>query len=1142
MEANGERLDIEPTSTSTIEGGSATTSEDLPREPPPDFRDDPATTHDDAAGSLDSSVETIYAEPDATLDMPAGTVPDEGITVFWDPQQTHPQGDDRPAALARLATMSSKGAGIAGVPGFEIISELGRGGMGVIHKARQIGLNRLVALKMIRDDRLGNPETLARFMIEAEALGRLNHPHIVRIYQIGAAFGAPYVALELLEGGTLSRRLSSTPQPVRDSATLLATLARAMHAAHLAGIVHRDLKPSNVLFNGEGTPKIADFGLAKRLEVEDGETRFGQVMGTLGYIPPEQADGGGRKIGPQADIYSLGAILYEMLTGRPPIKGANTAETLMMVLNEDPVPPSRLRPRLPFDLETICLKCIEREPRKRYADALSMADDLDRYLAGQSIRARRTPVWERGLKLARRRPVTTVMMAVGLVAIGIYGFMVKRENERLSVLRMETDRSLFEGQGAVVGKRWDDALELVAPQLSLIEREPGLADMRSRATRLVDQVKRGLAEEKAGEETREKLVRFDEARDGALFLDTTFNGFEATHQPEAAGRAARNALEVFGRSDGGDQWILADLPRTLTPRETNDVKEGFYQLLLILADAVAQLGGANPEARAEQALAVLDQAAKLRWPATKAYHLRKAAYLTMKGDSDGAEREQAEADKHAPADAFDSFLTGRELSKRSEWPAAIPHFEAVLQHQPDHFWAQCLLGICRLQTHEPSKAKPSLNACLQRKPNTNWLYLLRGIASAGSGEVARSMAKRYPDQAKALLAEASAQFDAAEDDYRKALELVDKSPENADLQYILRVNRGLIRLDRLDLKSAEADLLEAITINDRRFDAFSGLGQVYQRMGKTEKALEQFTKAIDLRPDWAPLYRGRAVVLRSLKNLSTDQRESALRDLDEAIRRWPAGRPEIADDLAAKAALLQEAKRTKEALAACDAALKVVPGHAAAHHLRIYLLLELKRYDELIQSIDVALAVKPTADLYELYGMALEALHDYHDAIKYYHLSQSLRPEKASVSARLGWAFLASGAEGPAVLDFNTAIRLDPSNPDPYVGRGLARVQLGQHREAVNDAEEALRRGKESWRIAYNAARIYSQAGSAVSAESMRKGQVPFYLIPRYQDRAAELVREALKRSPAEERNSLLRDTILPDPVFKPIQRRLRLL
>ncbi|WP_020466550.1 serine/threonine-protein kinase, partial [Singulisphaera acidiphila] len=303
------------------------------------------------------------------------------------------------------------------VPDFDILEELGRGGMGIVYKARQRSLNRLVALKMIRDGGRARPRDLARFRIEAKAVARLRHANILQIYEIGDEDGLPFVALELLEGGSLEVRMAGTPQPGFRAAETLSILARAIHAAHEAGIIHRDLKPSNVLFTCDGIPKITDFGLAKRLEEDDGHTESGQVMGSPSYISPEQARGRNREVGPTADVYSLGAILYQMLTGRPPFRGTTPVETVMQVIHEEPVPPSRLLSKVPRDLETICLKALDKEPRRRYASANDLADDLGRYLAGEPIRARPTPLWERGLKWTKRRPTTAILVALGVSSV-----------------------------------------------------------------------------------------------------------------------------------------------------------------------------------------------------------------------------------------------------------------------------------------------------------------------------------------------------------------------------------------------------------------------------------------------------------------------------------------------------------------------------------------------------------------------------------------------------------------------------------------------------------------------------------------------------------------------------------------------------
>ncbi len=302
------------------------------------------------------------------------------------------------------------------IPGYELLDKLGEGGMGVVYLARQTGLNRRVAVKMIRGGSQARPDHFARFRVEAEAVAQLRHPNIIQIHEIGEVDGLPFVSLELLEGGSLADRLVGTPQPARQTAELLLTLASAIQVAHDVGIVHRDLKPSNVLFTVDGTPIITDFGLAKRIDSDSRQTETGQIMGSPSYMAPEQARGHTRDIGPAADVYALGAILYEMLTGRPPFKGETPMETVRQVIDDEVVPPARLVPRVDRDLETICLKCLSKEPPRRYASASELAGDLDRHRKGESIHARRVSPVERGAKWARRRPAAAALLALGLAA------------------------------------------------------------------------------------------------------------------------------------------------------------------------------------------------------------------------------------------------------------------------------------------------------------------------------------------------------------------------------------------------------------------------------------------------------------------------------------------------------------------------------------------------------------------------------------------------------------------------------------------------------------------------------------------------------------------------------------------------------
>jgi WD40 repeat protein len=326
----------------------------------------------------------------------------------------------------------------SGVPGYEILSELGRGGMGVVYKARHLGLNRLVALKMILAGQHVGSSELARFRLEAEAVAHLQHPHIVQIYEIGETNGLPYFSLELIEGGSLAGKLQGTPLPAKESARLVETLARAMQHAHERGIIHRDLKPANVLMSGEwrvasggrdsssgaryatnAIPKITDFGLAKRLDHGHGQTQSGSILGTPSYMAPEQADGKNNEVGPAADIYALGAILYELLTGRPPFRGPTPLDTVLQVVSEEPVAPARLAPKLPRDLETICLKCLQKEPRQRYPTALALAEDLAAFLEDRPIRARPVGQVERGWRWCKRNPALATAAAAVVLALVI---------------------------------------------------------------------------------------------------------------------------------------------------------------------------------------------------------------------------------------------------------------------------------------------------------------------------------------------------------------------------------------------------------------------------------------------------------------------------------------------------------------------------------------------------------------------------------------------------------------------------------------------------------------------------------------------------------------------------------------------------
>ena len=378
-------------------------------------------------------------------------------TVDSGPSQELPTEAARPAEPASVPKDLQ-------IPGYEVLGLLDQGGMGVVYKARQVQLKRTVALKMIRAESPAGGQRLARFRAEVEAVARLQHPNIVQIYDVGESAGRPYFSMEFVEGGSLAQVVAAHPLPAGQAAKLVARLAEATHFAHQRGIVHRDLKPANVLLqqpenaddkssdSGQTTadfiPKITDFGLAKRLDVDSGlsapggQTQSGVILGTPSYMAPEQAAGKVREVGPPADVYALGAILYETLTGRPPFRGETPMDTLLQVMSADPVPPSREQPKVPRDLETICLKCLEKSPSRRYASAAALADDLHRFLNGQPIAARTISPLQRAVKWCCRRPEAAALLAVflcallGLAARTAWVYHQTQQESRLTAVRL----------------------------------------------------------------------------------------------------------------------------------------------------------------------------------------------------------------------------------------------------------------------------------------------------------------------------------------------------------------------------------------------------------------------------------------------------------------------------------------------------------------------------------------------------------------------------------------------------------------------------------------------------------------------------------------------------------------------------------
>jgi eukaryotic-like serine/threonine-protein kinase len=350
------------------------------------------------AGLLESFIAQMRAGERPDVEAAARAHPDlaEELRQLWgavmvaDAVAVHSSTESQQTATQYRATspdIASRSLPWA-LDDYELLEELGRGGMGVVYKARQLSLGRIVALKMILRGGLASSADVTRFQAEAEVVARLEHPNIVPLYEVGQFDGQPYFTMKFVGGTTLAKRLAEGPLPARGAAEILAPICRAIHVAHGQGLLHRDLKPSNVLLDETGRPMVTDFGLAKRFTDESSLTHTGAVVGTPSYMAPEQAAGGRGEMGPASDVYSLGTILYQMLTGHPPFQAASPVDTVLMVLEQEPLPPHVVNAKADRDLEMIAMKAIQKPPDLRYDTAEAMAEDLDAYLAGEPVSAR----------------------------------------------------------------------------------------------------------------------------------------------------------------------------------------------------------------------------------------------------------------------------------------------------------------------------------------------------------------------------------------------------------------------------------------------------------------------------------------------------------------------------------------------------------------------------------------------------------------------------------------------------------------------------------------------------------------------------------------------------------------------------------
>ncbi|MDX2200140.1 MAG: protein kinase [Phycisphaerae bacterium] len=660
--------------------------------------------------------------------------------------------DLRPGRPARWRRPANE---LPQLPGYHIEGVVGTGGMGIVYRGRHLTLKRPVAIKMLLAGRYAGRLELERFKREAESIAALRHPNIVQVFDAGECDGHPYFVMELVEGGSLAQQLDRYPRSSREAAVCIAVLARAIHAAHAGGIMHRDLKPGNILIAADGTLKIADFGLARRSERSDERSAItiaGTHLGTPSYMSPEQASGAASEFCPLIDVYALGAILYEMLTGRPPFRGETASDTERQVRHEEPVPPIRLNSSVPRDLQTICLKCLQKDPARRYGSGAALAEDIERFTRGDPILARPVGIVERSVKWCRRRPSAAAAIAfslVALVAAIVGGTWIQRlENARHTarVVRRESASSAIEAelpllQRLVSSRQWEAAtgvLSTARAQLKdaespELEARLALAAEEFDIARELDRIRQSFPESATAGYT------FAPARDAYAGVFTRLRIGREIDPATAAARIRASPLrdvllvaldhaaffEHFRQSNSELQRLL-QLARTAAPDPWQDRYRdaATWYDLASLRDLVRDAPSADPAPPVHQLVII-------------------GLLLSDLGANDTTLEVLRDAQLRDPADFWVNLELGNALRRAERYGEAIQFFRIAVSQRPTHHVAWTTLGWNLIRNGTVEEAIGPLRKAVALEPHypTSWHNLLSALTKCGQWDEAHRLSR-----------------------------------------------------------------------------------------------------------------------------------------------------------------------------------------------------------------------------------------------------------------------------------------------------------------------------------------------------------------------------------------------------------------
>jgi serine/threonine-protein kinase len=968
------------------------------------------------------------------------------------------------------------------VPGYDIHKELGGGGMGIVYLARHVSLNRLVALKMMKET--AKPREVARFRGEAEAIARLQHPHIVQIHEVGEYHGRTYLALEFIAGGSLDKKLNGTPLPAQQAAPLVETLARAIHYAHQQGIVHRDLKPANILLQAEDNsrqdakmqssqeeqekqeqepqgrngpsdppsalplgvlaswrempfvPKITDFGLARQVGDAAGATPSGVIEGTPSYIAPEQACSTRQDIGPAADVYALGAILYEVLTGRAPFKAATPLETLLQVRADDPVPPRVLQPKTPRDLETICLKCLQKEPRQRYASAQDLAEDLRRFQVGEPIQARPVGALERAVKWVQRKPAAAALWGVSVAAVALLLWLGLARAERQAQTTRAVEQALAEATllrtQARSGPTWD--LQAWGQALAAAKRAEALLEGGAGPERLRQQVRELLAELQAEDQDRRMMERVQDIR--LRIADVREGEFDFAR----ADKDYATAFQQYGIE-----------VETLSPAEVADRIRGrpLQEALVAAVDDWAIVRRAPEKenaARWQRLIEIARRADPDPWR-------NRFRDILMQDDKVQALKDLVAEGKTPALPPSTWNLLGSALAGVGALPEAVQALRQGQQQHPGDFWINFQLALYLTQMKPPQvdEALRYYTAAVALRSHCAAAHLNLGNTFRRKGAW---------DQALAA--------------YRQAIRLSKDFPQaHYSLGYVLQ-KKG-------QLDDAIASFKEVLRLRPDFPEAHYALGYALFKKGLLDEAIAAYKEGIRLKQNYPVGHYNLGVALQKKGQLDT-----AIASYQRALR-LQKDYPEVHHNLGLA---LAERGQLDEAIASFKKALRLQKDHALTHCALGLALARIGQLDAAVASCKEALRLKPNLpEAHVNLGNALLKKGELEQAIISFREALRLQKDYPAAHMSLGVALAKSGQLDAAISSFKETLCLKKDYPEAHMSLGFALAEKGQLDDAIASFKEALRLQKDYALAHYSLGRALQIQGKfALALVALRRG------------------------------------------------------